>query len=274
MLNRLILIVLLLLPAHIVAAQSDAKAERLAELLQLQPLFEVMRDEGADYGADLDREMLGGAGGISWQRTILDIYEPNRIWQTFLPQFKEELQGADVDAMIAYFETDAGRRIVNLEVEARRALLDKAIETASKEQFRALSETPSPRLELLDKLVEANDLVEFNVMGALNASYAFYTGMIDGRAFDTPPSEEDVLRDVWAQEEEIRLDTTEWLYSYMLLAYQPLTDAELQTYIEFSNSKAGRALNKALFAAYDGVSINVSKALGLSVAQFMHGEEL
>jgi len=274
MLKRFSLLILLLLPAQMLAAQEDAKITQLTELLQLQPLFDVMRDEGVAYGDDLDREMLGGAGGIHWQRTIQDIYEPGRIWQTFLPGFKDKLRGADIDAMIVFFESDLGQKAVSLEVEARRALLDKAIEDASKEQYHALSESGSSRMKLLEDMIEANDLIEFNVMSALNGSYAFYTGMIDGRAFETPPSDAEVLKDVWAQEDEIRLDTNEWLYSYMLLAYQPLTDDELRAYIDFSKSKAGRALNAALFAGFDDVTVTVSKALGLTVAQFMHGEEL
>ncbi len=274
MLKRLSLILLMFSLAPVAYAQQTAKAEHLAGLLHMQPMFEVMRDEGITYGADLDREMLDGAGGGRWQRAVKEIYQPDRIWQTFLPVFAAELKDADVESMIAFFETDLGVRIVNLEFEARRALLDKATEAASKEQFHAMSESGSRRMKLLEDLVRANDLVEYNVMSALNASYAFYTGMINGQAFVTPPSDADVLKEVWAQEDQIRLDTNEWLYSYMLLAYQPLTDEELQIYVDFSASTAGRALNSALFSAYDRITLNVSKALGLMVAQFMHGEDL
>ena len=274
MLKRLSLILLLFTLAPMAYAQPSGKVEQLANLLRLQPMFDVMREEGLTYGADLDREMLGGAGGIGWQRAIGKIYQPERIWQTFLPVFTAELENADVDSMIAFFKTDLGARIVALELEARRALLDKTIEAASKEQFHAMAETGSPRMKLLEELVQANDLVEFNVMSALNASYAFYSGMIAGQAFETPPSDAEVLKEVWAQEEEIRLDTNEWLYSYMVLAYQPLTDDELRRYVDFSKSKAGRALNAALFAAYDAVTVNVSRALGLTVAHFMQGQEL
>ena len=274
MLKRFFLILLFISLAPLANAQDAAKVDRLASLLHLQPMFDVMREEGVTYGADLDREMLGGAGGIGWQRAINEIYQPDRIWLTFLPVFKSELQDADIDAMIAFFESEPGAKIAALELEARQALLDKTIENASKERFHALSEDGSNRIRLLNELVAANDLVEFNVMSALNASYAFYTGLIEGRAFDPAPSDAEVLKEVWAQEEEIRLDSTEWLYSYMLLAYEPLSDDELRAYIDFSASKAGRALNAALFAAYDGVTVNVSKALGLTTAQFMHGEDL
>jgi len=274
MLKRFLLVLLVLILAPVAYAQSDDKVERLSGLLQLQPLFEVMRDEGITYGADLDREMLDGAGGVSWQHAVNGIYEPDRLWRIFLPALTAELKDADVGAMIDFFETDLGARITTLELEARHALLDKAIEAASKEQFHDLSESGSSRMALLEDLVQANDLVEYNVMAALNASYAFYSGMIDGQAFETPPNDADVLKEVWAQEGEIRLDTNEWLYSYMLLAYQPLTDEELRIYVDFSKSNAGRVLNSALFAAYDRVTVNVSKSLGLTVAQFMHDQEL
>ena len=111
-------------------------------------------------------------------------------------------------------------------------------------------------------------------MGAMNASYAFYNGMIDGQAFDFELTEDEILRDVWSQEAEIRLDTQEWLYGYLMRAYAPLSDDDLQAYIDFSATKAGRVLNAALFAGFDEVFTNVSKALGLSAAGFMQGEDL
>ena len=42
---------------------------------------------------------------------------------------------------------------------------------------------------------------------------------------------------------EITEDTTAWLYGYMLLAYSPLSDDELATYVAFAQTEAGQSLN-------------------------------
>lgn len=274
MLKRLCLIFLLITPGFMTMAQQDENLNPLIKALELHEVFDVMFEEGQQYGRDLDREILGGAGGVNWQQAVREIYEPNRIWQTFLPHFAAGLEGQDAAAMTAFFTKDLGRKITILEVQARRLMLDRARENNSREAYRALREQDDPRLDLLADLIRANDLVEYNVMGAMNASYAFYTGMMDGNAFDHDISQDDILRDVWSQEAEIRADTKEWMFAYLLLAYAPLTDTELQAYIDFSNSPAGRALNTALFAGYDAVFSNVSKALGMSVAQRMQSEDL
>lgn len=274
MLKRLCLILLLITPAFGAMAQDDSRLAPLIKALELREIFDVMRHEGEAYGRDLDRELLQGAGGASWQETVSGIYEPERIWQTFLPRFARALEGKDLEAMAAFFNSKRGRQITTLEISARRAILDKALEDQSREAYREMVAQDHPRLGLLRDLIRANDLVEYNVMGAMNASYAFYTGLVDGKAFDHAISTEDILKDVWAQEAEIRFDTEEWLYAYLALAYAPLTDADLQAYIDFSNSSAGQALNTALFAGYDDVFSNVSKALGLSAAQIMRAEPL
>ena len=274
MLKRLCLIILFLTPSYTVIAQEDSKLDPLINALELREIFDVMREEGVGYGDDLDRELLGGAGGAAWQKTVGNIYEPDRVWQTFMPRFAAELKGQDLVAMTEFFSTKRGRQITALEVSARRAMLDEGLEQESRAAYREMAEQGHPRLTMLADFVEANDLVEFNVMGAMNASYAFYIGLDDGKAFEFELSQEDILKDVWSQETEIRLDTEEWIFAYLALAYAPLSDADLQAYIDFSNTDAGQALNAALFAGYDEVFSNVSKALGLSAAQIMRGEDL
>ena len=69
--------------------------------------------------------------------------------------------------------------------------------------------------------IETNNLIETNVAGALNTNYAFYMGLMDGQAFGGALTEEQVLSDVWSQEAEIRSNTTEWLYAFLWMAYQP-----------------------------------------------------
>ena len=127
---------------------------------------------------------------------------------------------------------------------------------------------------MLREFVAAGDLVEFNLSSSLNASFAFSLGLVQAGAFNRDITEEDILRNTWANEAEIRKDIREWLFAFLALAYRPLSDADLQAYIDFSKTKPGRILNKAQFAAYDDVFKQVSKALGLSAAKFLRGSDL
>jgi hypothetical protein len=205
---------------------------------------------------------------------IEQIYDPVRMEAALRQGLDRELAGADLDPMVEFFSNDRGKRIVALEVSARRALLDDGVDEASRATLDEMILARDPRLELVRIFAAANDLVENNVVGAMNSNYAFYIGLADGGAFGTDLTEEQILTDVWSQEDAIRDDTEEWLYSYLTLAYQPLSDEDLEAYIAFSETEAGGDLNRALFEAFDDMFTAISTALGLAASTFISGEDL
>jgi hypothetical protein len=99
------------------------------------------------------------------------------------------------------------------------------------------------------------------------------TGMADSGAYGAMPQDQ-LLSDVWGQEEQVRADTSTWLYAYLGLAYSPLTEAELETYVTFWESPAGQQLNAALFGAFDAVFRDVSLELGRAAGRAMQGRDI
>jgi hypothetical protein len=87
-------------------------------------------------------------------------------------------------------------------------------------------------------------------------------------------SADQVLYLVWAQEPSIRLDVEDWSESYFLLAYAPLTEEELQTYIDYVSTPLGQAFNRALFQAFDTVFSDISKSVGRALGRRLNAEEL
>ncbi|MFG5382050.1 DUF2059 domain-containing protein [Yoonia sp. R2-816] len=250
------------------------KTDALFEALGLPQMLEVMRAEGLEYGDTIAQDMLPGGQSARWDALVSDIYDVDMMQEEVRAIFGEELEGDDLDAMLAFYTTEPGQTIINLEVSAREALLDDAVEEASKDSAAIAAMDETPRFQMIEAFVDANDLIETNVVGALNSNYAFYMGLIDGGAMPEGVTAELALQDVWAQEDEIRSDTAEWVYSFLLMAYQPLSDEELQAYIAFSETEAGQDLNAALFTAFNGMFDDISRALGLGVSRFMISQEL
>jgi len=60
----------------------------------------------------------------------------------------------------------------------------------------------------------------------------------------------------------------------MAMAYAPVDRAVLEDYIALWRSPGGRALNKALFVAFDAMHEFNSYKLGRAVAMQMQGEDL
>jgi len=256
------------------AAQSVAPIDTLFRAVGLPQVIEIMRQEGQGYGDTLEEDLFPGRGGVRWAATVEEIYNVDRMSEAVRIAFDSDLAAADLAPMISFFDSPLGQRIVELEVSARRAMLEPSVDEASREALADMIEADDPRLELLRAFSDANELIETNVTGAMNANYAFYTGLATGGAFNGTLTEEDILADVWSQEPTIRDDTEEWLFSYLAMAYQPLSDDDLQAYIAFSETDAGRALNLALFAAFDEMFVAVSLALGQAASEFFVGQEL
>jgi len=271
--KRLIALVLGLFATLAPAAQAQ-DAERLAEVLNMDGVLGVMRAEGLAYGADLDRNMLDGRGGAAWEAQVAEIYDPARLSATVMPRFAAALEGHDTGAMLDFFGSDLGRRIVRLEITAREAFLEEAVEEAARLRLDEMRADEDRRLDRLTAFIEAGDLVEANVQGGLNSSLAFWQGLRAGGFLGRQMTEEDVLAQVWNQEAEIRAETVEWLYSYLSMAYEPLSDEEFAAYIAFTRTPAGQAMNRALFAGFDAMFTDVSYRLGLAVSREMAGQEL
>ncbi len=269
MFRRLALLLCLLWAASAPSAQT---ADDLLDTLRVPQMLEIMRAEGLAYGDEMARDMFGTAPSRRWTALIDDIYDTAKMDRIVRREFGAAIDGTDLAPLSAFFGSDEGQRVMALELGAREAMIDDAVEEAARATFRDLAGSDDETLAQIDRFVAANDLLEANVAGALNASFQFYRGLVDGGAFAM--SEADILADVWAQESETRDDTREWLYGFMLLAYQPLERETLEAYVALSASPEGRALNRALFAGFNQMYDDISYALGLAAAQQMKGEDL
>jgi len=255
-----------------VFGQEDAEIDALIDALAIPEILDIMQIESAKYGATIGADMLPNQGGNSWQHIVASIHNPDDMLATLKHGFTRESSAADIAPLMAFFASETGRTIVDLEVAARAAFLDSDIEQTARQEFRAIEDSQDARLSLITDYVELNDLIEYNVVGALNSNYSFYLGLVEGGAFKM--SDEEMLAEVWSTEIETRADTREWMFAYLLMAYQPLELTQLQAYIDLSTTVHGRALNRALFAGFDDVFTQASYALGRAVAHQLTGEDL
>lgn len=264
----------LFLAGPVSAQNIDPKVEDLIVALGLPELMEIMREEGLEYGAEIGTDLLPGNPGSDWDGLVDAIYDLDNMRAQMNANFANALEGDDVSAMLSFFSAEPGKSIIELEIAARRALLDDDVEEAAKEVAAIAAADETDRYKQIETFISSNGLIETNVVGALNSNFAFYTGLMDGGAFPAELTEDQILADVWSQEPEIRANTTEWIYSFLMLAYEPLEDDELDAYIAFSNTDAGQDLNAALFTAFDDIFESISRGLGLASAQIMGQQEL
>lgn len=262
------------------AVRTPEASKRVLELsatMQIGEILTVMRQEGLDYGKSLEDEMFPGKGGAAWTDAVDRIYDEVAMKSVFDTALVLELAAVDpatLEVIEAFFGSERGQRILTLEIEARRALLDQDIEDAAKVHVEELAAKDDPRMELIRKFAEANDLVEMNVAGALNANLAFFKGLAEGGGLEKQMTEEEMLTNVWSQEPAIRNETQTWLFPYLALAYQPLSDDDIQAYLAFSELTEGKVLNAAIFSAFNTLFSDISGSLGREAAKQMRGEDI
>lgn len=254
------------------AAATDADA--LFDAMGLPQILEIMRDEGLDYGASIEEDLFPGGGGTGWPAAVGRIYDTGRMDAEMRAVFEARLGTTDLGPLVDFFDSERGRKIVEVEIGARRAIMDEDIEATAREAGAALEATDPERYALLQEFIAANDLVEQNVTSAMNSNYAFYMGLMDGDAFDGALTEPEILRDVWEQEPEIRTDTEAWLMGYLGLAYGPLSTEDIEAYIAISETPEGRALNTAMFTAFGEMFGRISRELGFAAAGFIAGQDI
>ncbi len=262
-------VLLLALP---VQAERAPQIVALLEALKISDTIGIMQEEGIDYGEDVANQLLPDADAGSWAKTVARIYDHDKMFALIAAAFEAELGDTDLTPVLDYFQSDDGAEIVTLEVSARRAFLDSDTEAAAADRYQELSENGAPLIEHVATLMRDSDLVEMNVAGTLNSDLMFYRGLTDGGAFEM--SEDEMLADVWAQEEDLRRSSEDWLKSFLAMAYQPLSAEQLEAYAIFYRSPEGRDLNRAIFVAFDQMYEEISYLLGRAVAQQMQSEKL
>jgi hypothetical protein len=274
MTRPLIAPILALLVLSATGALAQSATLPLFDLLRLPEMLEVMREEGMAYGQSIDDEMLGGQGGADWQATLEVVYDVERMRASVEPAIDWQMTGIDPAPIHAFFSTSPGSDILALELSARWAMLDPEIEASATAAAAEAFAAKTPRMARITEFSARNDLIERNVMGAMNSNLAFYHGMMAAGALPPGLTEDQILADVWAQEPEIRVSTVEWLYSYLNLAYQPLSDEDLDAYIAFTTTPEGSALNAAVFAAFDALFEDISLMLGSAVSPHLSSQDL
>lgn len=258
----------------------SAVSADLADLYFFDELFPIMAAEGIASSGDenatpLDRSELG-----QWRSDLARIYDASRMQQSFTDVLNSALAGRDdvIRDATEFGQSSLGERVLKLEVSARAALLDDAIDDMARQALLDARAAPAQselgqRLALVRERVAVNDLVELNVSLGLNTSYAYYTGMLSETEIPGL-SPQDVLSLVWEQENDIRTDVTDWIESYFLMAYQPLSTEDMRAYIDWSGSAYGDAFNRAMFRAFDAVFVDISSQVGTALGRALSGQSL
>lgn len=275
MIRHAVLAATLLAPlAAASAAAAPPEHEALFDALEVDRMVALMRAESVAQGEELAEELFPGRGAEAWGMSVEAIYDEGVMLGRFQDAMSAALEGGDVPAMTEFFASERGGRIVELELAAREALSDEDAEEAARATWSLMPEDDPERARRIERFIAVNDLVSENVEAALNANLGFFQGLAEGGALPEPMTQDEMLAQVWSTEAEVRAEMEDWLGTHLALAYEPLSDEDLDAYVAFSETGAGQDLNRALLTGFDAMFEGVGVELGRAAAARMVGFDL
>ncbi|MCK0143709.1 hypothetical protein [Aliiroseovarius sp. F20344] len=237
-------------------------------------MVSILHDEGLEMAMSSDIDLLGHDGGPRWDAAVNKIYDETELTHELRQQFRQSLQQSDLADLCNFYKREEMQDIIQHEISARRAFLDVDVEQDARERWLQ-GDTPEDLDDIIGRYIDKNDLIELNVMGALNSNFVFLSRLNQSLPDSTGHmTEDEILTHVWSQESDIRTDTSEWMYAYLHTAYERVDEGALARYVAFSETPTGQALNQALFSAFDAVYLRLSSDLGSAVGVFSQEEEL
>ncbi|MEM9855124.1 MAG: hypothetical protein AAF841_11830 [Pseudomonadota bacterium] len=246
---------------------------RVFDALKINEVVDILAEEGRASAEELEENMFPGRGGAAWQAEIARIYDVGSMEKTLAGAMTRALRDADVLTMVDFLESARGKKIMALEISARRAFIDPEMEDIAAETFANAQQTRPVLYEQVQAFTEINALVEQNLEGAFASNAAFAMGLKSSGAFPGASADQ-LIAELWSGDEAVEADVRDWLFAYLMTAYAPLSEQDLAAYISFSETEPGAELNSAIMEGFGILFAEISFDLGAAAGRFMGQQDL
>ena len=256
-LTPLIVLLLLAAPLPLQADETGDKTDRLIDLMGIEAvlrgfpeaLVQGMDEAPGAWSGDLSRDAV---------KELADKhFGPEALVGDLRTLMRGKLSEEHLDAEIAFYGSNFGKRIVELEIAAADPKLEKLIREAGGELYSGLVADGSPRVAMIQKIIDAAGLVEWGMAVGMNVGYAMLTAI-----YGDQMSEEQILGFLNSNASTLRDEMTTGLNADLAYTYRDLTDEEFQRYIDSLETPSGKALVAAFLDAVRTSMIERSRAFG------------
>lgn len=188
-------------------------------------------------------------------------FDPAALKRVVQRELARRLAPKDIEAALAWLDAPLGRRITQLEEQASTAEAFAAMQAwAGALRPGDLAEARIAQARRLDRAIKAT---EFSVSSARNSQLAIIAAMTATLpAADQRQALDAVVAAFEQNRAQIRASAEQQTVMSMLYSYRALGDAELDRYIAFAESAAGRKYHAAALEALDQAIVEASRDAG------------
>lgn len=258
-------------PAGVPPPASESDSAR--ELLRISGIDESLSDwrEFAEIFISKRRDLLDDEQSAALDGALSVAFDPERLREGIVAQFVEQFDSAAARSAKTWFQSELGRKIVQLEAEAG----DPASRDAMSEYAASLRSNPPTaiRLRMARRFDAASgystDLFAIHIAVARSVSNAFAPHVAEDERVTPEELEErfERLRPMLAAQ------TTSQIEVSLLYATRSLSIVEVAHYVEFVESPAGTwFFSNVGSALVQGVS-GAAEEVGVEIGRIFTGEE-
>lgn len=249
-------------PSPVADSRSGGQVSQLDELMEKSGTNTQVSQIPANVLASADQQIgadVPNAGAI--RTALIQAFNPGDLRADTRTHLEGALSGDEIAQVLAWLNSDLGQRITALEKTNSAPEAQKAIA----EQYPQLAENQN-RVAMVQALDKAIQGTESTVAIVLTVQRSLMSAIVAGLPEERRMSQEQ-LDALLAQGRE----TMESQYRFLVEAaylhnYQELTDAELQTYIDFANSPVARRYHQALAESLQAALAKASTKAGSAIA--------
>jgi hypothetical protein len=258
------LLAALTLRADAAPAPNDPKGQ-MDEIFFLSGLEAQLDVVGESLGAAIEPQIqhLPPAQGQALESAVLREFGADALQREVEKHLERAYQPRHAVRVLQWLRSPTGRRIAKLDLAAAKPEGAAALEHYA----RNLETDPPPvtRVSLIRQLDAATGMTDFTVDAALTSALATALGANAALPPANRGAESEIRAAVEAQRNALRPEIEMMITASMLYSYQSLGDGELLSYIDFSNSEAGRwyheSVKRALLNTLEGASTRVGRAV-------------
>ena len=264
---------LLLYSATCSAQQGKADEQLVKQVMQKSGLSKQIEQFPSMIQADIIRANQESSDKLS-QSEINDLsnkvaesFNARKLNDTVQMHIQENLPEKDIRAVLEWLSSPLGERISMLEEQASKLEAYKGIR-----EMAGRIDKNSERTKLLSKLDNARKATDVGVSLTINLQVAFILAVTAGMPAEQRPSVEAILAEVNEDRQQLQKSIRQETLAGFLYTYRSLKDAEIEQYIAFAESEAGKKYHVVTAEGLNTAVMQASLALGSKLSQGLDKE--